>query len=1040
MDKKKGIILAVVIFLLIGLGTFVFANPSEESLNGNDNNSNNTNNTNDNENLDDENTNDGDGEEGEDENTPNDVAQNEDPTDVIIGGGDSQTNTSGEENGNGEESQPSNPADTSAPIVTILGKTYQGLGNTIGFVNTDVRLFVTEGNLTVEIVDEEGNSISFTDGMTLSNDGTYKISVSDASGNTTEVELSIDQSAPVISGILNGTITNTVGTITVDDVNEVTVLLNGSEVELDQIVNHLVQGVNTITATDSLGNESKISFTYDTEAIKVEWLYTLNATYHNTELADKHYKVIGDGQDLYVELVFTEEFESIPAITVGNGEAVNMSCSWTNWETERQYYKCDATITIDGAVQGLVTGENIPIKITNIFDKAGNETVLNNDNITSTNKYGVVKYDKEAPVYESLGILNLTHLRENNAGANESLKIVNIGDEIRVLLRFNEILVVNPTIIIGNKSYELELRTDYNNFAEYTYTVDIKITEDMQLEDGKVNFEITGYADAAGNSGDKLTLEKINNKKYSGVELDTTAPERGYSTLGFEYTDSKDKEYVVENDIKYYYVKENDSFLYKIAFNEQIQDGLIATIGGKEIQLSYLDYSEDLGYIYGAEYVVPSGLEENSKLEIIISNIKDLAGNEYEGKTIIDVPTGNSRVAIYDSENPEINVYKWPKKDHPSALKKNDTFNYCVVAEASDISGLSSFTIDGKDYTPGENAYICDDGAHVFKAIDKAGNSNSFEFNIDITYGAVTINNKDAYNTHDLENTHYYNEITSVTFSEEGTVRLTKDDKNVYYGSTEEFNYEFTDGVYKFELFDKGGNPTAFMFEVDSVLPTATIEYSIEDRTNEEVVATLKPSEEVTITNNNGKDTYTFSENGTFTFEFVDRAGNEGTATAAVDWINNEIPTVKEIKYITNLSNNSVTVTATLSKPIYTPSGWAMDGKAYVFKREYNTNANETVEIKDLYGNTNSFEIDINWLEFTSPTVKEIKYITNLSNNSVTVTATLSKPIYTPSGWTMDGKAYVFKKEYNTNVNDTVEIKDLSDNTNKFNINISWLK
>ena len=975
MDKKKGIILAVIIFLLIGLGTFVFANPNEESLNGNDNNSNNTNNTNDNENLDDENTNDGDGEEGETEETqPNDVAQNEDPTDVIIGGGDSQTNTSGEENGNGGESQPSNPAnpsnpaDTSAPIVTILGKTYQGLGNTIGFVNTDVRLFVTEGNLTVEIVDEEGNSISFTDGMTLSNDGTYKISVSDASGNTTEVELSIDQSAPLISGILNGTITNTVGTITVDDVNEVTVLLNGSEVELDQIVNHLVQGVNTITATDSLGNKSEISFTYDTEAIKVEWLYTLNATYHNTELADKHYKVIGDGQDLYVELVFIEEFESIPAITVGNGEAVNMSCSRTNWETERQYYKCDARITINGEELGLSNGDVLPINISNIVDAAGNITTVTNTDITDNGTYGLVTYDKEAPVYESLGILNLTHLRENNAGANESLKIVNIGDEIRVLLRFNEILVVNPTIIIGNKSYELELRTDYNNFAEYTYTVDIKITEDMQLEDGKVNFEITGYADAAGNSGDKLTLEKINNKKYSGVELDTTAPERGYSTLGFEYTASKDKEYVVENDIKYYYVKENDSFLYKIAFNEQIQDGLIATIGGKEIQLSYLDYSKDLGYIYGAEYVVPSGLEENSQLEIIISNIKDLAGNEYEGKTIIDVPTGNSRVAIYDNENPEINVYKWPKKDYPNALK-DSTFNYCVVAEASDNNGLSSFTIDGKDYTPGENAYICDDGAHVFKAIDKAGNSNSFEFNIDITYGAVTINNKDAYNTHDLENTHYYNEITSVTFSEEGTVRLTKDDKNVYYGSTEEFNYEFTDGVYKFELFDKGGNPTAFMFEVDSVLPT-----------------------------------------------------------------------VKEIKYITNLSNNSVTVTATLSKPIYTPSGWAMDGKAYVFKREYNTNANETVEIKDLYGNTNSFEIDINWLEFTSPTVKEIKYITNLSNNSVTVTATLSKPIYTPSGWTMDGKAYVFKKEYNTNVNDTVEIKDLNDNTNKFNINISWLK
>ena len=406
------------------------------------------------------------------------------------------------------------------------------------------------------------------------------------------------------------------------------------------------------------------------------------------------------------------------------------------------------------------------------------------------------------------------------------------------------------------------------------------------------------------------------------------------------------------------YVKENDSFLYKIAFNEQIQDGLIATIGGKEIQLSYLDYSKDLGYIYGAEYVVPSGLEENSQLEIIISNIKDLAGNEYDNKIIIDVPTSNVRVAIYDSEDPKINVYKWPKKDYPNALKES-TFNYCVVAEASDISGLSSFTIDGKDYTPGENAHICDDGEHVFTAIDKAGNVDTFEFNIDRTYGAVTINNKDVYNTHDLENTHYYNEITSVTFSEEGTVRLTKDGSEVYYGSREEFNYEFIDGVYKFELFDKGGNPTAFMFKVDSIDPTATIEYSIEDRTNQKVIATLKPSEEVTITNNEGKDTYTFNEN---------------------------------------------------------------------------------VKIKDLYGNTNSFEIDVNWLETTNPTVKEIEYITNLSNNSVTVRATLSKPIYTPSGWTMDGKAYVFKKEYNANINETVEIKDLSNATNNFNVNISWLK
>lgn len=109
---------------------------------------------------------------------------------------------------------------------------------------------------------------------------------------------------------------------------------------------------------------------------------------------------------------FAEEFESVPTIAVGASEAVNMSCEWTNWETERQYYKCDATITIDGASQSLVNNAELPILITNIVDAAGNPTRLDNTNITDNGTYGEVIYDKEAPVYESLGVLNVTHLRE----------------------------------------------------------------------------------------------------------------------------------------------------------------------------------------------------------------------------------------------------------------------------------------------------------------------------------------------------------------------------------------------------------------------------------------------------------------------------------------------------------------------------------------------------------------------------------------------------------------------------------------------------
>ena len=86
-------------------------------------------------------------------------------------------------------------------------------------------------------------------------------------------------------------------------------------------------------------------------------------------------------------------------------------------------------------------------------------------------------------------------------------------------------------------------------------------------------------------------------------------------------------------------------------------------------------------------------------------------------------------------------------------------------------------------------------------------------------------------------------------------------------------------------------------FNIDTTVPTATVEYSTTDWTNGNVVATIKPSEAVTITNNGGSNTYTFTENGEFTFEFVDKAQNVGSVTATVNNID------KEAKGVTFSSN-----------------------------------------------------------------------------------------------------------------------------------------
>lgn len=79
---------------------------------------------------------------------------------------------------------------------------------------------------------------------------------------------------------------------------------------------------------------------------------------------------------------------------------------------------------------------------------------------------------------------------------------------------------------------------------------------------------------------------------------------------------------------------------------------------------------------------------------------------------------------------------------------------------------------------------------------------------------------------------------------------------------------------------------------LDNVVPTGTIQYSPSTRTAQNVIATISFDEAATIINNDGSNKFTFPDNGSFTFEFEDEAGNKGNETAAVDWIDRREPEV----------------------------------------------------------------------------------------------------------------------------------------------------
>ncbi|TNJ62325.1 hypothetical protein FE784_31040 [Paenibacillus hemerocallicola] len=120
-------------------------------------------------------------------------------------------------------------------------------------------------------------------------------------------------------------------------------------------------------------------------------------------------------------------------------------------------------------------------------------------------------------------------------------------------------------------------------------------------------------------------------------------------------------------------------------------------------------------------------------------------------------------------------------------------------------------------------------------------------------------------------------------------------------------------GYYSFDLTD-AANPDrkatlyAVVSNIDTTPPTGTIEKVLGgDKTAGNVTVKLKPSEPVRITNNNGSNTYTFKENGTFTFEFLDEAGNSGTAEASVNTIDREGPKVKIARSYTKADGTEYT-------------------------------------------------------------------------------------------------------------------------------------
>ena len=677
MDKKKIALIVVVLFLLIGLGSFVFANPDQDNdLEGPGV------------------SEDGGSGDGEVIDGTEPTATPEEENDDSATETDPITTYGNDGNGNGTGA--GNNGTTGAGNDGTTG----GVGNTDMSQYDDARRIIEELENRVNSMKNKDDSNDAVDYRTdtgiidmVNNlpDGTVKDELMNRLDAINKVL--DDTTVPAITGINNNDVTKENVTINVTDDNDVTITatLDGEEIEFTTPLT--AEGHYVVTVTDKNFNTTTVEFTIDKTPIALDWLYVLNNS-------GTDYKVIGDGQKLYVELVFSEEFTSIPMIQIGNAEAVEMSCHWTNWQTEKQYFKCDATITIDGSTMGLENGKEVPVKITNVLDAAENETVLTNENITETEKYGHVIYDKQAPEMEVLRLTNVSRKDENGAW----LQVAKAGDFVRVIVQFNENLATLPTLKVNGT--EVGVMKYDSNMQSYTY--DYKVTENDV--NGVMQIEISNYADAAGNVGDTLTNKDINHDTQNQVVIDTVAPE--YNGMGiFNWTndnDGTDRTYATKNEHIRLYV----SFPEMLATNPKVD---IYGMDGKVTTLD-LSYSEAAKFYFVEfdttdEFALPEG-----KINFKVYGYADEAGNVGVELTQDMTTSKEYPYVIYDSVAPvKTNLLFHSSNANNNQLAKPGDYFGVYLTVNEELKENPTFVINGVEYQA--NQFYHADGVHQYSAV-----------------------------------------------------------------------------------------------------------------------------------------------------------------------------------------------------------------------------------------------------------------------------------------------------------------------------------
>ena len=190
---------------------------------------------------------------------------------------------------------------------------------------------------------------------------------------------------------------------------------------------------------------------------------------------------------------------------------------------------------------------------------------------------------------------------------------------------------------------------------------------------------------------------------------------------------------------------------------------------------------------------------------------------------------------------------------------------------------------------------------------------------------------------------------------------------------------------------DIAGNITSQQISInyiDKTTPKATVSYSTQNPTNQNVTVTITVDKEIQEVEGWELDeskkilTKEYTQNGGENVTIKDLAGNETEAVVQVYNIDRTAPEATVDYSTTQETNENVVAIITINEAIQVPSGWILDEENGLIYKEYDANTEETVIIKDLAGNETEVEIIIN--NIVKPNTENNEGNTNTPNTNET--------------------------------------------------------